>query len=233
MIIWINRLMKRLLTWFFELLYHSMAWMYDLISASVSFGRWNHWIMEITPEISGQRILELGFGPGHLLVNLFKGGYQILGLDESIQMCRIAQKKILNTDSDQYKNIIIRGNARGLPFANNVIDTIAATFPSEYIIDLKTVSDCYRVLKPGGRVVILAGVKIGGKKWYKRLLRQIYQITHQNVEEIEPQTPWLAPIRSAGFQVNVIQRNYLDDQLSIILLGKDENPFSIKQNHVQ
>jgi len=75
-------------------------------------------------------------------------------------------------------------------------------------------------------VVILVGVKIGGSRWYRRFLRQIYQITHQSVEEIEAHTNWITPIKRVGFQVDSIKRQYLEDELSIVLLVKDETPFS-------
>ena len=58
--------MQKLLAFFFRQLYHRFAWAYDLVAGFVSLGQWNNWIYEILPLISGTKILELGFGPGHL-----------------------------------------------------------------------------------------------------------------------------------------------------------------------
>jgi len=221
-----NPLMKWFLTRFYDLLYHSMAWIYDIVSASVSLGHWNDWVRVVLPEIKGLRVLELGFGPGHLLLAIGNTGVRVVGLDESMQMCRIANRRLHKKRNSPYQNIIVRGRAESLPFLEEGLDCIVATFPSDYILDLRTVTECFRVLKPGGQVVILVGVKIGGSRWYRRFLRQIYQITHQSVEEIEAHTNWITPIKRVGFQVDSIKRQYLEDELSIVLLVKDETPFS-------
>jgi len=58
--------MKQFLRLFFRLLYHQLAFTYDLVAASVSFNRWKDWVMSVVPFIEGNRILEIGHGPGHL-----------------------------------------------------------------------------------------------------------------------------------------------------------------------
>ena len=73
---------------FFHLLYHSFAWTYDLVASVVSFGRWKGWAKETLKLINGPRVLELGFGPGHLQAGLHAAGMEPFGLDESSQMAR-------------------------------------------------------------------------------------------------------------------------------------------------
>ena len=58
--------MRPLLRFFFYLLYHSFAFAYDLVAASVSLGRWKDWVLSVVPFIEGNRVLEIGHGPGHL-----------------------------------------------------------------------------------------------------------------------------------------------------------------------
>jgi len=78
---------------FFNLLYHPFAWTYDLVAAIVSLGRWQDWLMQAMPYLSG-RVLEIGFGPGHLQVALNEAGMQAFGLDESRQMGRQARRRL-------------------------------------------------------------------------------------------------------------------------------------------
>ena len=137
-----------------QLLYHSFAWSYDLVAASVSFGKWNDWVKEVLPLISGKKVLEIGFGPGHLQVELIQRGFQVFGLDESEQMVRQAARRIKN--QRQTANLA-RGLAQYMPFPE-YFETIVATFPSDYIFDPKTIKEINQVLSPGGVLIILLSV---------------------------------------------------------------------------
>src|SRR6266545_6817971 len=60
---------------FFRLLYHPFAWSYDLVAATVSLGRWKGWVKTATGLLTGPRVLELGFGPGHMQTYLVESGF--------------------------------------------------------------------------------------------------------------------------------------------------------------
>ena len=66
------RVMQTLLRIFFQLLYHPFAWAYDLVAGLVSLGRWKSWVLCGLPLLAG-RVLEIGFGPGHLQAALQAG----------------------------------------------------------------------------------------------------------------------------------------------------------------
>ena len=68
----INRILKT----FFYLLYHRFAWAYDFVATAVSVGMWNEWVLSIIPYLEGPKVLELGHGPGHLLLTLKKNSIQ-------------------------------------------------------------------------------------------------------------------------------------------------------------
>lgn len=152
----------------YQLLYHSFAWSYDLVAASVSFGKWNDWVKEVLPLISGKKVLEIGFGPGHLQVELMQRGYQVCGLDESKQMVRQAARRIKN--QCQRANLA-RGLAQCMPFPET-FETIVATFPSDYIFDPNTIKDIYRVLSPGGMVIVLLSAMPPRGSMLSKLLRK-------------------------------------------------------------
>ena len=141
--------MRSFLRFFFRLLYHPFAFAYDLVAATVSFGRWKDWIVEVVPFIAGTRVLEIGHGPGHLQRILLSRNLVAVGLDESPQMGRLAKR---NTDGFA---VLTRGLAQHLPFCDESFDTIIATFPAEYIADSLTLSEVKRCLCNGGRFVVL------------------------------------------------------------------------------
>ena len=47
--------------------------------------------------------------------------------------------------------------AQALPFPNSSFDSIVSAFPSEYISDPATLDELARVLRPGGRLVVVLG----------------------------------------------------------------------------
>ena len=160
--------MRTFLRFFFRLLYHPFAFTYDLVAATVSFGKWKDWILEVLPFIAGTRILELGHGPGHLQRILLSRKLVAVGLDESRQMGRLAKR---NSHGNAR---LTRGLAQQLPFASASFDTIIATFPTEYFADPETLSEVRRCLDNGGRFVVLLAAMPKN-----RFLSWLFKITEQ------------------------------------------------------
>ena len=154
---------------FFHLLYHPFAFAYDLVAATVSFGKWNDWVREILPFITGTRILELGHGPGHLQRILLDLNLDPVAMDESAQMGILAKRRLGN------RHKLSRGLAQQLPFENNSFDCVISTFPTEYIFHTQTLSEIRRCLSDGGRLIVLpvAWPKSGFLKW-------LYQVTGES-----------------------------------------------------
>lgn len=136
---------------FYNLLYHSFAFTYDLVAAVVSFGKWKDWVFSMTPFIEGTRILELGHGPGHLQRLLLRRNLFAAAIDESAQMGTLAKRRIGSAQK------LSRALAQSMPFAADTFDTLIATFPSEYIFDMQTLSESHRVLRNSGRLIVLLG----------------------------------------------------------------------------
>jgi len=176
--------MRRLLAIFFQLFYHSFAWTYDFVAAAVSLGRWQTWAMQARPFMSG-RVLEIGFGPGHLQIALNADGLAVFGLDESRQMSRQATRRLRKV---KYPRRIIQGYAQKLPFPHGDFDRVVATFPSEFIFEETTLREIHRVLRPAGELVIVPSAWITGKGLLERLAAGLFLVTGQAgiLEQILP-----------------------------------------------
>jgi ubiquinone/menaquinone biosynthesis C-methylase UbiE len=174
-----------------------MAWTYDWVAAIVSLGAWQKWVFSITPYIRDAPILELGYGPGHLQKALWENARfkpLVFGLDASPQMARIARRGLRRAGIPP--NLMI-GYAQHLPFPANTFQTVAATFPTEYIFEPSTLAEVYRILAPGGRFIILASAIITGPRRLDKTAAWLFKITRQS-------SLWegrlLEPARQAGFR---------------------------------
>nr|WP_253201739.1 bifunctional demethylmenaquinone methyltransferase/2-methoxy-6-polyprenyl-1,4-benzoquinol methylase UbiE [Clostridium sp. DSM 17811] len=79
----------------------------------------------------------------------------VIGLDFNKAMLDVGYKK-LNKSLINYKFDLIQGDVMDLPFADNIFQTITIAFGLRNVPDkIKAISEMYRVLKPGGKVVCL------------------------------------------------------------------------------
>jgi ubiquinone/menaquinone biosynthesis C-methylase UbiE len=163
----------------YYLLYHHFAWTYDLVADMVSLGQWRDWVRTALPHLNG-RVLELGFGPGHLQIEMQGRGLSPFGIDESRFMARQASRRLKKAGADRR---LVRGLAQSLPYPAEAFDTVAATFPAEYIFDLRTLDEVRRVLTPGGRFVILPLAWVTGVRPLERLVAWLMRVSGESPGE--------------------------------------------------
>ena len=193
--------LAKFLTLFFDLLYHQFAWTYDLVSWTVSIGMWNGWIRSVIPAISENPILELGHGPGHLQKALHQNGFSPTGLDRSPQMGWIAQRRLTNSALPFQ---LVNGSAAALPFPNDCFNHIVATFPTEYIVEPNTISEIYRILKPGKELLIIPMAVITGGSILHKAAAWLFKVTGQAGETDQAvYQSSLQRYTSAGFDISI------------------------------
>jgi ubiquinone/menaquinone biosynthesis C-methylase UbiE len=207
--------MQKILRIFFHHFYHGLAWTYDFVAALVSVGRWQPWGFAVLPHIRGPRVLEIGFGPGHLQVELNRSGFHAFGLDESRQMTRQARANLTRSG---FPVALSRGYAQFLPFVDGSLDSVAATFPSEYISDSLTLAEIRRVLKPSGRLVLVPVAWIWGKSLTDRCAKWLFRITGQSWELTDAFAGrFKSRFTEAGFRVEIIHAEIRHSTVLIIV----------------
>lgn len=195
-----------------------------MVAGFVSVGLWKTWINQALPLIVGPRVLEVGHGPGHLQAKICDAGLESYGLDSSRQMGIIAQRKIKSAKRKLPDNrygyahfpLLVRGISQSIPFPAANFDSILATFPTEYIFDPATLQEIYRILVPGGRLVILLGAWITGRRWYERAAASLFRVTGQAPKW---NSAWSQPLKDAGFVVSEIQQ-HLPSSLLLFLVAE-------------
>jgi ubiquinone/menaquinone biosynthesis C-methylase UbiE len=161
----------------FWLLYNPLAWTYDWVSCAVSLGQWRAWQRTALTEVRGERVLELAFGTGDLLLDLHAmSSVRPVGLDLSPHMVRITRRKL---QRQGIRLPLVRGRAEQLPFADASIDTVLSTFPAPFVLARPTVEGMARVLKPHGRATIVAMATFRSQSVWSRTLEWLYRVTGQ------------------------------------------------------
>lgn len=203
--------MRKFMQVFFHLLYHPFASTYDLVATVVSFGQWKNWGRSILPFINGTHILELGHGPGHLQRFLLPRNLTLFAIDESAQMGKIAKRRIGPPQK------LCRGLAQSLPYQNESFDCIISTFPTEYIFNQQTLSEAKRVLRNGGRLVVLPAA------WPKSgLLQWLYKVTGENQASLDEiiKTKMEQPFKNMGFQTEIKIIEVKSGRLLMVIANK-------------
>ncbi|OCG15758.1 bifunctional demethylmenaquinone methyltransferase/2-methoxy-6-polyprenyl-1,4-benzoquinol methylase [Gilliamella sp. Fer2-1] len=141
--------------------FHSVADKYDVMNDLMSFGIHRIW-KKITIEYSsvrkGQKVLDLAGGTGDLTAKFSQlvgdSGLVVLA-DINESMLKVGRDKL--RDKGLFKNIeYVQANAEELPFADNYFDCITISFGLRNVTDKeKALRSIWRVLKPGGRLLIL------------------------------------------------------------------------------
>ncbi|MWP61323.1 bifunctional demethylmenaquinone methyltransferase/2-methoxy-6-polyprenyl-1,4-benzoquinol methylase UbiE [Gilliamella sp. Pas-s25] len=141
--------------------FHSVADKYDVMNDLMSFGIHRIW-KKITIEYSsvrkGQKVLDLAGGTGDLTAKFSQlvgdDGLVVLA-DINESMLKVGRDKL--RDKGLFKNIeYVQANAEELPFTDNYFDCITISFGLRNVTDKeKALRSMWRVLKPGGRLLIL------------------------------------------------------------------------------
>ena len=133
---------------------------YDLMTNVLTFGlakRLRKLTIDLAQLKSGEKILDVGCGTGAVTIpakqRITPEG-KAFGIDPSPEMIALAQKKAhrLNLDIE-----FIIGKIEALPFPDMSFDVVTASLMVHHLpenLQVKGISEIFRVLKPGGRLLI-------------------------------------------------------------------------------
>jgi ubiquinone/menaquinone biosynthesis C-methylase UbiE len=153
---------------------------------------------------AGESVLEIGFGTGHTLVSLAKAvgpKGKVFGLDLSDKMVKLAKANLTKAKLLERARLR-RGDAAQLPYGDDVMDAVFMSFALE-LFDTpeipKVLSECKRVLRTGGRIVV-----VGMSREAKHdPLISIYEWTHKHFPNFVDCRPIYVreSLESAGFNI--------------------------------
>ncbi|WP_198263051.1 bifunctional demethylmenaquinone methyltransferase/2-methoxy-6-polyprenyl-1,4-benzoquinol methylase UbiE [sulfur-oxidizing endosymbiont of Gigantopelta aegis] len=141
--------------------FHSVASKYDMMNDVMSMGVHRIW-KRLTIEKSGVRrghqVLDLAGGTGDLTIKFSKmvgESGQVILSDINDSMLKVGRARLL--DKGIVGNVeYVQANAECLPFPDNSFDCITIAFGLRNVTDKDAaLASMFRVLKPGGRLLIL------------------------------------------------------------------------------
>src|SRR5699024_1565653 len=141
--------------------FHSVASKYNVMNDVMSFGihrLWKNTTMQLAAAKRGDQVLDLAGGTGDLTILLSRRvgpkGRGVLS-DINSSMLEEGRKRLINkgiVENVEFKQI----NAEHIPFEDNTFDIVTIGFGLRNVTDkLAALKEMKRVLKPGGRAVIL------------------------------------------------------------------------------
>ncbi len=140
--------------------FDSVAGQYDLMNDLMSLGIHRIWkvlAVELSAVRPGERVLDLAGGTGDLAALLQRRvgeNGQVILADINAQMLSTGRNRLIDKGLATVRYAQV--NAECLPFADNRFDCICIAFGLRNVTDKEAaLRSMYRVLKPGGRVIIL------------------------------------------------------------------------------
>ncbi len=163
--------------------------------------------LELLNAQPGEYVLEIGYGTGRALLHLLSAvgsDGQVAGIDISTGMRDVAQKHLAG--NNKHKNIDLRcGDALTLLWNSKEFNAVFISFTLE-LFDSPEIplllKSCWRVLRPNGRIVIVALAK----KDHQGFAERIYGWAHNVLPNYVDCRPIYAKnsIIQAGFVVEEI-----------------------------
>jgi len=146
-------------------MFDGIAREYDALDHILSVGADIRWRRRLVRELKcgnwrngwkvryGKKVLDLACGTGDLTLALCKAGYEVTGVDISEKMMAAGRLKCRDAGVDAK---FVLGSAEALPFEDESFDVVTISFGIRNFDNRdKCLSEIFRVLKPGGRLMIL------------------------------------------------------------------------------
>ena len=139
-------------------LFDRIAGTYDGLNHGLSLNIDKRWRRKTVQQmVPAQHVLDVAIGTADLTIEMLRRGkaQRVTGLDLSKQMMEVGRRKVERLRVTG-KVEFVYGNAQHMPFDNASFDAVTCAYGCRNFQNLdEGLQEMYRVLKPGGQVIIL------------------------------------------------------------------------------
>lgn len=140
-------------------MFNTISGTYDGLNRVISWGsdvKWRKFVVEKVAEIQPKKVLDVATGTGDLAIALTHiKGLHVVGLDISEGMLAVGKEKIEKKNLSSRIELML-GDSENLPFDSASFDAVTVAFGVRNFENLeKGLSEIFRVIRPGGRLVVL------------------------------------------------------------------------------
>lgn len=190
-------------------MFNSIAHRYDFLNHFLSLGIDHYWRKKAINMLKNDQpktILDLACGTADLSIASLKlKPEQVTGIDISENMVELGKKKIRKINAEDIIDLGV-GDSEELPFEENSFDAIIVAFGVRNFENLqKGLMEAHRVLKNGGRMVIL---EFSNPETFP--VKQIYQVYFSSI----------LPVIGRLFSKNQSAYSYLPNSVKKFPQGK-------------
>jgi ubiquinone/menaquinone biosynthesis C-methylase UbiE len=134
----------------YDAFYSRFAHAYDRLVKF--FPVWRNWLDNSLAWIQGPKVLEVSFGTGYLLTR-YAGQFETYGIDLNQNLARVTRDNLQHSELTAHIQV---ANVESLPYPAAVFDSIVNTMAFTAYPDCQAaMAELTRVLKPGGRLVMI------------------------------------------------------------------------------
>jgi len=149
---------------------------YDEMNEIMTMGMikgWHNFMMKRAGDLKGKRCLDVGTGTGEiafLLAERAGNDGEVTGVDITPRMLELAEKKMASLNIPKEVRFVV-GDALALDLGDGSFDVVTSGYMLRNVTDIqKAIDEMYRVLRPGGRVVVAELAKPKN-----RVIRRFYE----------------------------------------------------------
>ena len=155
-------------------LFGTIARRYDLINDLQSLGLhrlWKRRLVRLARLESGQRALDVCCGTGDVTFALARTGAEVIGLDFSREMLRVAEARRVRDAGREPSGqggtlAFVQGDALHLPFPDASFDAVTISYGLRNLADFEAgLAEMRRVLRTAGRLLVLDFGKPANPLW--------------------------------------------------------------------
>ena len=215
--------------------FNKIARDYDRMNHLMTLGLDRLWRRHAARGLNGS-VLDVACGTGDMVVELQKHGCTVTGIDLSDEMLAVARQKAPTAT-------YMIADAEQLPFEDETFDAVTCAFGVRNFVHLEQgLNEMLRVLKPGGRMVILelatpdsALIRPFYNIYTRRIIpllgrtiagnREAYTYLPQSIERFPKGDAFLEIIQHSTFNIqNASQRKFSFGVCRMYLVQKTKRP---------